>query len=205
MVYAYNKLLPPTAYGRRLGETGTFTSSSISFYWGMKRTIPALDVHNIFLADAYKSSFDDIFKRHLLPEDPSFYINVPSRIDPSAAPAGKDTVVVLLPISHLAPSNEHRIDELMQLARSKIIGILEKRLKIANFADLIETEVVNDPRTWQSKFNLWKGSILGLSHNITQVLYFRPSTRSHLFSNLYFVGASAHPGKSAFMSPLFHL
>lgn len=83
LVYAYNKLLPPTSYGKRLGENGQFTSSSISFYWGMKRQISQLDVHNIFLAKEYQASFDDIFKRHLLPEDPSFYVNVPSRIDPS--------------------------------------------------------------------------------------------------------------------------
>lgn len=83
LVYAYNKLLPPTPYGKKLGESGQFTSSSVSFYWGMKRKINELDVHNIFLAKEYKSSFDDIFKKHLLPEDPSFYINVPSRIDPS--------------------------------------------------------------------------------------------------------------------------
>lgn len=49
----------------------------------MKRKMPEFHVHNIFLAEAYQDSFDDIFKRHLLPEDPSFYINVPSRIDPS--------------------------------------------------------------------------------------------------------------------------
>lgn len=88
LVYAYNKLLPPTAYGKRLGESGQFTSSSVSFYWGMKRKINELDVHNIFLAKEYQSSFDDIFKKHLLPEDPSFYVNVPSRIDPS----GNDNV-----------------------------------------------------------------------------------------------------------------
>lgn len=83
LVYAYNKLLPPTSYGKSLGENSEFTSSSISFYWGMKRKMPEFHVHNIFLAEKYKSSFDDIFKRHLLPEDPSFYINVPSRIDSS--------------------------------------------------------------------------------------------------------------------------
>lgn len=83
LVYAYNNLLPSTSYGKRLGESGQFTSSSVSFYWGMKRKMPELDVHNIFLAEEYKSSFDDIFKRHLLPKDPSFYINVPSQIDPS--------------------------------------------------------------------------------------------------------------------------
>lgn len=98
-----------------------------------------------------------------------------------------------MPISHIAPNNENRIDELVKSARANIIKIIETRLKISNFEELIETEVINDPRTWQTKFNLWKGSILGLSHNITQVLHMRPGTRSHLFKNLYFVGASAHP------------
>lgn len=194
LVYAYNKLLPPTSYGKRLGENGVLTSSSISFYWGMKRKMPELDVHNIFLSKEYRSSFDDIFKRHLLPEDPSFYINVPSKIDPTSAPDGKETIVLLLPMSHIAPSNQHRIDELVKSARVKVIKRIEACLNISNFEELIETELINDPRTWQSKFNLWKGSILGLSHNIQQVLHLRPSTRSHLFENLYFVGASTHPG-----------
>lgn len=100
----------------------------------------------------------------------------------------------MLPISHIAPTNENRIDELIKDARAKVIKTIEARLKINNLEELIETETINDPRTWQTKFNLWKGSILGLSHNITQVLHMRPSTRSHLFKNLYFVGASAHPG-----------
>lgn len=100
----------------------------------------------------------------------------------------------MLPIGHLTPNNEYRIDDLVKSARAKVIQTIEKRLKITNFEELIETEVINDPRTWQAKFNLWKGSILGLAHNVFQVLYFRPGTRSHLFKNLYFVGASAHPG-----------
>ncbi|KAJ6635850.1 Phytoene desaturase, partial [Pseudolycoriella hygida] len=194
LVYAYNKLLPQTSYGKRLGEKGVLTSSSISFYWGMKRKIPQLDVHNIFLAKEYQSSFDDIFKRHLLPEDPSFYLNVPSKIDPTAAPDGKETIVVLLPMGHITPNNEHRLDELIKSARAQVIERIEASLNISNFDELIETELINDPRTWQTKFNLWKGSILGLSHNILQVLHLRPATRSNLFKNLYFVGASAHPG-----------
>lgn len=45
--------------------------------------VPELGVHNIFLADQYKESFDSIFVQHAMPEEPSFYLNVPSRIDPS--------------------------------------------------------------------------------------------------------------------------
>ncbi|XP_031636847.1 phytoene desaturase-like, partial [Contarinia nasturtii] len=194
LVYAYNHLLPPTKYGKELGEKAALTSSSISFYWGLSRKVPELDVHNIFLANDYKSSFDSIFQQQVLSNDPFFYVNVPSRIDESAAPKGKDTVVLLLPISHISSNNKDCMDEWVKRARKRVIEILEERLGLNNFESLIETEIINDPRSWESKFKLWKGSILGLSHNISQVLHLRPKTRSQLFKNLYFVGASAHPG-----------
>ena len=43
-------------------------------------------------------------------------------------------------------------------------------------------------------YNLTKGSTLGLAHNMLQMTYFRPQNRHHKFQNLYFVGASTHPG-----------
>ncbi|RUS30065.1 Phytoene dehydrogenase [Jimgerdemannia flammicorona] len=194
LVYAYNKLLPPSNYGKRIGKA-SFTSSSISLYWGMKRKIPELDVHNIFLADAYKESFDEIFKDHTLPSEPSFYINVPSRIDPTAAPENKDTMVVLVPVGHMTDAHPQDYDSLVAKARSLVLGSLLKHTGV-DFAPLIDFEIFNDPRTWQAKFNLWQGSILGLSHNILQVLWFRPSTKdgSGRYDNLFFVGASTHPG-----------
>lgn len=36
-----------------------------------------------------------------MPSDPSFYVNIPSRVDPSAAPEGKDAVIVLVSIFSL--------------------------------------------------------------------------------------------------------
>lgn len=194
LVYAYNQLLPPSNYAKRIGKA-KFTSSSISLYWGMKRKIPELDVHNIFLAEAYKQSFDEIFKEHTLPSEPSFYINVPSRIDPTAAPADKDTMVVLVPIGHMTDTHPQDYDQLVVKARNLVLDSLKKHLGV-DFAPLIDFEIFNDPRTWQAKFNLWQGSILGLSHEIFQVLWFRPSTKdgSGRYDNLFFVGASTHPG-----------
>ncbi|GLB07528.1 hypothetical protein AtubIFM57258_002871 [Aspergillus tubingensis] len=51
--------------------------------------------------DKYRESFDSIFIEHGIPDEPSFYVNVPSRIDPTAAPPGKDAVVVLVPVGSL--------------------------------------------------------------------------------------------------------
>ncbi|KAI9263070.1 phytoene dehydrogenase [Sporodiniella umbellata] len=194
LVYAYHRLLPPSAWTQRSLASKKLTSSSISFYWSMDTTIPELDVHNIFLAEAYKESFDRIFKDYAMPQDPSFYVNVPSRIDPSAAPPGKDAIIVLFPIGHMKTNEPQEYSALVAKARAMVLEVIQRRLGTQDFAKHITHEIVNDPSIWQSKFNLWKGSILGLSHDIFQVLWFRPSTRHADYRNLYFVGASTHPG-----------
>ncbi|VVC39977.1 Carotenoid/retinoid oxidoreductase,Amine oxidase,FAD/NAD(P)-binding domain [Cinara cedri] len=193
LVYAYNKLLPKTSYAEKL-RNKQFTSSSISFYWSMNEIIPQMAVHNIFLAEHYKPSFDQIFKDHTLPDFPSFYINVPSRIDPTAAPEDKDTIVVLVPVGHISNNPDIDFDKLIKRAREQVIDTIETRLKISNFKNKINHEIINDPRSWQNEFNLWKGSILGLTHSLFQVLWFRPSIKCKIFKNLYFVGASVQPG-----------
>lgn len=43
-------------------------------------------------------------------------------------------------------------------------------------------------------YNLAKGAAFGLSHNFWQVGYLRPHNRHGRYRNLYFVGASTHPG-----------
>ena len=192
LVYAYNKLLPTTSYGEKLA-TKEHTSSSISFYWGLREKLDKFHVHNVFLAEAFKKSFDEIFKNHTLPSQASFYINVPSRIDPDAAPESKDTMVVLVPTGHMTNMSGN-MNELVARARRQVIETIGARSNIKNFSSYVETEIINDPRTWNQKFNLWNSSILGLTHSIFQVLTFRPSLKSPVFKDLYFVGASTRPG-----------
>ncbi|KAF2807436.1 phytoene desaturase [Mytilinidion resinicola] len=205
LVYAYNNLLPPTSESTSL-STRKASCSSISFYWSLSTLVPALTAHNIFLADAYRTSFDSIFKEHLIPTHPSFYVNVPSRIDPTAAPAGRDAVVVLVPVGHLisSTSNEHKGSSssdsntqawptMLATAREAVISTIHARTGV-DLAPLIIHESVNTPTTWLSTFNLDKGAILGLSHSFFNVLSFRPRTKHRKIKGLYFVGASTHPG-----------
>ncbi|TPX35127.1 hypothetical protein SmJEL517_g02419 [Synchytrium microbalum] len=193
LVWAYNNLLQPTSYSKSLTRKA-HTSSTFSFYWGMKQTIPELNAHNIFLAADYKESFDRIFKDQDLPIEPSFYIHVPSRVDSTAAPAGKDVVTVLVPVGHISASKKQDWPALQKRARAAVISLLEAKLGIKDFASLIEVEEVNNPESWRDTYNLHQGSALGLSHNITQVGWFRPSTRHEDIGNIFFVGASTHPG-----------
>lgn len=195
LVYAYDTLLAtqqPTAYAENL-KSRPGSCSSISFYWALSKQVPELEAHNIFLAESYKESFDSIFKKHLIPDEPSFYVNVPSRVDPSAAPPGKDTVVVLVPVGHLtedtgngkgtAPTEVQNWPEMIALARKTILSTIQARTGV-DLGPLIVHEQSNDPVSWRERFNLDKGAILGLSHSFFNVLCFRPSTRARLPSVL---------------------
>ncbi|GAA6040558.1 hypothetical protein JCM8097_005463 [Rhodosporidiobolus ruineniae] len=195
LIWSMAHLYEQTAYSKRLEERPV-SCSSISFYWSVKRKIPELDSHTIFLAEEYRESFDSIFRDHEIPREPSFYVNVPSRHDPSAAPPDKDSVIVLVPVGHISAAlpTSSDWDKVVKDTRDKIIGEIERRLDISNLRDLIEHETVNTPITWGEKFNLHRGSILGLSHSFFNVLSFRPKTRHPSVKNAYFVGASAHPG-----------
>lgn len=206
LVYAYNELLPKSPYADSLSQRPG-SCSSISFYWALSDKVPQLQAHNIFLADEYQESFDSIFKKHLIPDEPSFYVNVPSRVDASAAPQGADSIVVLVPVGHLietsgkpstangsaingdiksispksqtglTPSESQDWPAMVALARNTIIRTIKARTG-ADLGPLIIKEISNDPMSWRSRFNLDKGAILGLSHSFFNVLAFRPSTRA---------------------------
>ncbi|KAI0201768.1 phytoene dehydrogenase [Astrocystis sublimbata] len=214
LTYAYSNLFPQTRpqtarYSKSLRQKDG-SCSSISFYWSVDRKVPELQTHNIFLADEYRESFDAIFDRQTLPDEPSFYVNVPSRIDPSAAPEGRDSVIALVPVGHLLSSKgfgtpaagegegglsrEQDWEALKTRARRAVLDTVMARTGCTYLESAITHEIVNDPFTWEAKFNLDKGSILGLSHSFMNVLAFRPRTRAEGFEKTYFVGASTHPG-----------
>jgi phytoene desaturase (3,4-didehydrolycopene-forming) len=195
LVYAFNNLIPPTSYAQSLTKRPA-SCSSISFFWSFDRVVKELSVHNVFLAEEYKESFDSIFHRHQLPTEPSFYVNVPSRIDPTAAPDGKDAVVVLVPVGHIVddPSNPQDWDALVDRAREAVLKTIESRTGASGLRQSILRESVETPISWKAKFNLDRGAILGLSHSFFNVLSFRPKIKHPNIPGLYFVGASTHPG-----------
>lgn len=119
-----------------------------------------------------------------MPAEPSFYVNVPSRVDPSAAPTGGDTLVVLVPCGPIgdegsAPDgyqDKETFAKIKTRVRAQVLATLQARIG-RDIGPLIREEHVMDPWDWREKFGLWNGSILGLSHCVSQVLWFRPSNQ----------------------------
>lgn len=165
------------------------------FYWGVKgEKSPLLLHHNVFLADdEYRASFDRIFSDLTLPDRPSFYVNAPARTDPSFAPADGDSLMVLVPVGHIDSQRPQDWAALTARARTAVLERLEG-LGVKNLRERIVFEETMGPPDYQNRLNLAKGSAFGLSHNFLQVGYLRPHNRHPRYTNLYFAGASTHPG-----------
>jgi phytoene desaturase len=192
--YVYSHLLPDDGSAAKLARK-KYTSSALMFYWGVKgEKSPALLHHNVFLADdEYRASFEKIFDERTLPERPSFYVNAPARTDPSFAPPGGDALMVLVPVGHIDESRSQDWATLRERARSTVIERLED-LGVQDLGKRILFEETMGPPEYLEALNLAKGSAFGLSHNFTQVGYLRPHNRHARYKNLYFAGASTHPG-----------
>ncbi|MFC1713328.1 phytoene desaturase family protein [Candidatus Poribacteria bacterium] len=192
--YVYSELLPDDGTAKRL-RNKKYSSSAIMFYWGIKgERSPLLHHHNVFLADhRYKDSFDQIFHDLTLPDEPSFYVCAPTRTDPDFAPLDGDSLLVLVPVGHIDDDGRQNWDEIKKKARGTVLSHLTE-LGLTDLDKNIVFEKIIGPEDYLEHLNLAKGSAFGLSHNFLQVGYLRPHNRHKTYKNLYFVGASTHPG-----------
>jgi phytoene desaturase len=191
--YIYKELLPKNNEAKKL-ENKLYTCSTIMFYWGVDQEYSQIGHHNVFLGGDYKASFDQIFNDHTLPEVPSFYVHAPARTDRAAAPKGQETLYVLAPVGHLDARSEQDWDALVNRARETVFTRLAREMGVDDLREHIKFEIVYQPKVWRERFNLEKGAAFGLSHNFWQVGYLRPQNRHKKYRNLYFAGASTHPG-----------
>lgn len=190
--YVYNNLLPPDRQAKQLAQK-RYSCSVISFFWGVDRPYKALGPHTLFLSDDYRANFDEIIRDLTLPTNPSLYIHAPARLDPAMAPAGEDTLIAIIPVGHLNEREDQDWKAFIKKSRQTVFN----RLKLLGITDLeahIKFETCFTPLSWRKRYNLVKGSTHGLCHNLLQLGYFRPGNRHPRYNNLYFVGASTHPG-----------
>ena len=190
--YVYTHLLPPNGETKNLMRK-RYSCSTISFFWGVDKPYPELPPHALFLADDYRENFDSIINDLTLPNNPSLYVHAPARLDSGMAPAGEDTLTAIVPVGHLDERGEQDWPRLRDQARQFVL----KRLAGLGIQDLeshIKFEVNYTPLSWRKRYNLVKGATHGLGHTLRQLGYMRPHNRHGQYHNLYFTGASTHPG-----------
>ncbi len=190
--YVYRELLNERQKSHHLDNL-TYSCSAIVMHWGVKKVYPQLSHHNVFLSDTYKENLDKIFNDFSLSDNPSFYVHSPSRSDDSAAPAGEDSLSIIIPCGRLQDKTTVNWNDIKTASRGYVIEKLRKA-GLTDIEDNIKFEICYLPQTWKSQFNLTWGATFGVGHNIFQMGYFRPHNRHKKYRNLYFTGGSTHPG-----------
>ncbi|MFM1763634.1 MAG: Phytoene dehydrogenase [Bacteroidota bacterium] len=184
------KFLQRAKYSEAKLDKMEWTLAPFTIYLGVKGTIPGIHHHNYFLGDNFRGYADTIFRSTVAPEKPYYYVNVASKSNPDCAPEGCENLFILCPVPDMRVKPDWSdADKLV----NEIIEDLGKRVNF-DIKNNILTKVVYTPNEWQKMFNLYKGSGLGLAHGLNQIGALRPANKDEKLSNVYYVGASTHPG-----------
>jgi phytoene desaturase len=184
--YTTQKLL-----GRKVKiSSENLSTSAIVFYWGVELTTPFLKLHNIVFSEDYKKEFNDIFKESKIPADPTVYINVSSKKDPTHAPEGCENWFVMINIPP-RPSLVNNAE--INKARNYIISLIKKKFNI-NLEDHIVFEEILTPNSLFDKTGAYGGALYGANQNSLRAIMNRKPNQDKRSKNISYVGGSVHPG-----------
>ena len=189
IVPTYRKLLPNHKQPEKTLSQER-SSSAVIFYWGISKSFPQLDLHNIFFSNDYKQEFENIFEKFTVGEDLTVYVNITSKDNPTDAPDGCENWYVMV---NTPFNNGQDWKVISNRIRKNVIKKLNKLLKV-KLEDLIEEEMTITPSEIEQKTKSYLGALYGTSSNSKISAFLRHPNFSKNISNLYFCGGSVHPG-----------
>jgi phytoene desaturase len=168
-----------------------FSCSTFMLYLGIEGRYDHLEHHTIYMARDYARNLEEIESRHVLSEDPSFYVQNACITDENLAPPGHSTLYVLVPVTHQHANVDWRHEK--DRYRRVAVGQLAK-IGLNDVEERIRSEHIITPADWDATYQIHKGATFNLAHNLTQMLHLRPHNRFEDLKNVYLVGGGTHPG-----------
>ncbi|MPQ43155.1 phytoene desaturase family protein [Clostridium tarantellae] len=170
-----------------------YSCSTFILHLGVKKYYNNLSVHNIFLNNNFKENINAPFNGYI-PNEGNYYIYYPSKIDNSFNKIGYGSLNITLRVPNLLNKEIIWNKEFINTLKNKILNDISKINGLENIKNEIIYENYTTPITLKNKFNTYAGCAFGLSHTLMQTNYFRPQVTFKNIKNLYFTGASIHPG-----------
>jgi len=179
---------------RRIGGDYTPACSGVVLYLGLDRQYDHLLHHDFLFSKDSHEEFDDIYRQGIPARDPTVYLCVPSRTDPTQAPAGGEALYALIHTPYLRPGQRWEgPGGMMEAYRGTVIEKL-KRFGMPDLEQHIVIERHLTPQGIERWYNAEGGAIYGLASHGKLKGGFKPRNRSRLYRNLYLAGGSANPG-----------
>ena len=189
------------AYRDLLGEDESFMKglrkfepacSGLVLDLGLDTEYPQLAHHNFFFSGNQKDHFKSVFRKKVLPEDPTIYLVAASKTDPTVAPEGCDCLKILPHIPYIDDENPISRREYMEF-KERILDKLE-RMGLSGLREHTVFEHVWTPHDIRENYRSNRGSIYGVVSDRFRNFAFKAPKRSTKYGNLWFVGGSVNPG-----------
>jgi len=191
--YAEMALLEPqyATYPEKYWKKREIAPSAFVVYLGISKRVESLAHHTLFLDKDWEENFHRIFDPAQAgwPESPSYYVNVPSKTDASAAPDGGEALFILVPLAPGIPDSP----EIRERFYNRIIDHIESTTG-ESIRDAVVTKRIFALGDFEERYNAYRGTALGLTHSLFQTALWRPAHQSRKVENLYYTGQYTHPG-----------
>ncbi|HVA26017.1 MAG TPA: phytoene desaturase family protein [Chloroflexota bacterium] len=179
--------------GQPVSRRWRWSMSCFLLFLGTNRVFPKLRHHTIVFSERYRELVGDIIDRQILPADFSMYVHAPARTDPSMAPAGGDSIYLLVPVPNLAAGVDWQAEA--PRFRDRLLEFLERDFGLEGLRESIVVEHALTPDAYfRDELRSTLGNAFQLQPLLTQSAYFRPHCVHQSVRGLYLVGAGAHPG-----------
>jgi phytoene desaturase len=166
--------------------------SGVVLYLGLDRAYEHLAHHDFVFSRDPEEEFDFIYKRGEPAPDPTCYIAAPARTEPGVAPAGGESLYVLVHTPYLRPHHDWKT--MLPGYRQVILDKLKRTAGLHDIEDRIRVERVLTPQDIHERYRVLNGAIYGLASHGRVFGAFKPGNRSRDMAGLYLAGGAAHPG-----------
>ena len=176
-------------YAADYWDERTLAPSAFLLYLGVEGSVEPLAHHTLVLPTDWDGHFAQIFDEPAWPDDPAYYLCVPSKTDDTVAPEGHSNLFALVPI---APGLDDSA-ETRERYRETVLDDIAANTGV-ELEDRIVVEETFSVSDFAERYNSRQGTALGLAHTLRQTALFRPPHRSEAVPDLYFTGSYTTPG-----------
>jgi len=167
-------------------QSRQLSSSACILQIAVAKTFPQLSHHNLFFSDKYEQEFEEIFTEKKMPSEPTLYLAITSKSDPTDAPKNCENWFVL--------ANAPAYSQVQTKGYERVVfQQLERHGIRLSPSDVISCHL-SSPRDLASHSHAWEGALYGWASHSPTTSFLRPPMRHHSIKNLYFAGGTTHPG-----------
>jgi phytoene desaturase len=168
------------------------TMSCFLLYLGTDRRFEELLHHTLLVGDGYREFIRAVTRGRELPATFSTYVHAPTRTEAAMAPAGGDSLAVLLPVPNLRAGVdwERESDRL----RDALLADFEAGFGLRGIGEAVVVEHRMTPLDFARDLGAVWGNAFAVEPTLHQSAYFRQPNRDRRMAGLYFAGGGTHPG-----------